>query len=143
MRSSLVHPVQPRSSRRRSSLGATGTALTNTSSSKATSSSSSAKLVELVLAPLLRVLLDHGDEAVGDHRQAWIIGVPVGGLDEVEVGRRDVRVFDLSALERHECRHLVRDLGGDEDPSVALHLDGPLRNVELAESVEVVDRLGR
>src|SRR5436305_8370428 len=43
MRSNLVHPVQPRSSSRPSSLRATGTALTNTSSSNATSPSSSAK----------------------------------------------------------------------------------------------------
>lgn len=34
----------------------------------------------------------HRHEPVGDRRQAWIIGVPVDHLDEVDVPRRDCRV---------------------------------------------------
>ena len=51
--------------------------------------------------------------------------------------------LSCSRVERHECRHPVGDLCSDEDPGVAFHLDRPRRDVELAELVEVVDRLGR
>ena len=143
MRSNLVHPVQPRFSSRRSSLLATGTALTNTSSSNATSSSSSAKSATWSSRPVLGVLLEHRYEPVGDSGQARIIGVPVGRLDEVEVHRGDGGLLDLRALECHQRRHLVGDLSRDEDPGVSLHLDRPLRDVELAQPIEVVDRFGR
>jgi hypothetical protein len=43
---------------------------------------------DLVLAPVLGVFLEHRDEPVGDYQKAWIIGVPVGRIDEVEVGSR-------------------------------------------------------
>jgi hypothetical protein len=97
----------------------------------------------LVLARVLCIHLEHRHEPVGEDRQGWITGLPVRRLDEVEVDRDDGRVLDLTALERHQRRHLSRDLRGHEDPGVALHLDRPLRDVQLAESVEVGDGVGR
>jgi hypothetical protein len=97
---------------------------------------------DLFLAPVLGVFLEHRHEPVGKCRQAWIIGVPVGRLDEVEVARDDGRVLDLTALERHQRWHLGGVLRGYEDPGVAIHLDRPLRDVELAEPVEIGHRVG-
>ncbi len=143
MRSSWVHPFQPRSSSRCISVRAKGTALTNTSSSRATSSWSSAKSASSSVARVLGVLLEHRHEPVGDGRQTRIVGIPIGRLDEIEVHRGDSRILDLAAFECHQRRHLIGDLRRHEDPGVTLHLDRPLRDVELAEPVEVLDRLGR
>ena len=52
-------------------------------------------------------------------------------------------MLDLRVLDLHEGWRLVRHLGRDQDPAVALDLDQPLAEPELAHPVEVGDRLGR
>jgi hypothetical protein len=52
------------------------------------------------------------------------------------------RVLDLTTLEFHQRLHPTGDLRGHEYPGVAFHLDRPLRDVELAEPVEVRDSFG-
>jgi hypothetical protein len=46
-------------------------------------------------------------------------------------------------LECHQCRHLLGELRADQNPGIALQFDRPLRQVELAQAVQVRDRLGR
>jgi hypothetical protein len=95
-----------------------------------------------IVAPLPGIVLEHRDEPIRQRRQAVVIRGPIGRLDEVEVHPHDSWVLDLASFERHQGRHLVGDLGCDEDPGVTLHLDGPRRDLEPAETFEVVDCLG-
>ena len=75
--------------------------------------------------------------------QPRVVGRAVGEVPEVEIQPAQRLVLDLRVLDRHEGRHLVRHLGRDQDPAVALDLDQPLSEPEFAHPVEVGDRLGR
>ena len=98
-----------------------------------------------VLHPLElgRCCLDEGGHAVGECGQPRVVRSAVDEAPDVEVQPTERLVLDLHTLDRHEGRHFLGHLGRDEDPAVALDLDQPLEEAELAHPVEVGDRLGR
>jgi hypothetical protein len=84
-----------------------------------------------------------GAISVGHGRHSRVVRLPVdhGGEIAVELDRR--RVVELLLLQLHVERHVLRKLGGHQDPCVPLALDHQFRQSELAQPVEVRHRLRR
>ncbi len=86
---------------------------------------------------------ERGDEPVGHGRHPRVVHLPVDHRGEIAVECDRCRVVELLLLQLHIGRHVLRELGGYQDPGVPFALDHQVRQSEFAQPVKVCHRLRR